>query len=125
MSVFPTEAESKDLAVIAHMLAAGEILPTQLPSKHFWSPHKKLAAAVFVSGLAEIRNHAHNRAKRRRVEEELSWVFSDDLSWPFSFLRLCELFHLDPDYVRRIVRDWLRRESSERPRMCSAHRHAA
>ncbi len=125
MSVSPVPMEHKDLAVIEHMLAAGEILPAQLPTKHLWSPEKKLAAAVFVSGLVEIRNHAHNPSRWRRVQEELAWVFSEDLAWPYSFLRLCELFHLDPEYVRRMVRDWLRAPRSQRPKMCSAHRHAA
>ncbi|MCX8072813.1 MAG: hypothetical protein N3C12_10230 [Candidatus Binatia bacterium] len=125
MSVFPFEAESQSLSVIEHMLASGEILPTQLPSRSSWSPEKKLAAAVFVSGLVEIRNYAHVPSRRKSVEQELQWVFSDDDSWPYSFLRLCELLHLDPQYVRNMVKGWLARPASERRRICSAHRHAA
>ncbi|GIW43477.1 MAG: hypothetical protein KatS3mg077_0759 [Candidatus Binatia bacterium] len=124
MSVFPSDVEARDLAIIEHMMATGEIVAAQMPSKHFWSPEKKLAAAVFVSGLVEIRNHVHNPAKRKQVEKELAWVFSDDTDWPYSFVRLCELFQLHPDYVRRIVSEWLSAQPSRR-RMCSTHRHAA
>lgn len=125
MSEFPFRTELQELAVIEHMLATGEILPSQLPTKYIWTPEKKLAAAVFVSGLVEIRNHGHDPRKRRRVEEEVKWVFSNDTRWPYSFLRLCELLQLHPDYVRRIVRAWLEKPPTRRPRLCSAHRHAA
>lgn len=125
MSIFPSEADNRDLHVIEHMLASGQVLPEQMPSACYWTPEKKLAAAVFVGGLVEVRNHAHDLARRRRVAEELAWIFSNDTTWPYSFVRLCELFHLDPAYVRRIVRAWLEPGTTARKRMCSTHRHAA
>lgn len=111
--------------VILHMLASGEIVPAQLPSASFWSPEKKLAAAVLVSALVEIRDHHADPGHRKSVMEDVAWVNSDDASWPFSFLRLCELLRLEPDYVRGMVRRWLSEPKERRYRLCSPHRHAA
>jgi hypothetical protein len=112
------------LAVIEHLLASGEIVAAQQPDQRPWSPEKKLAAAVLASALVEIRDHHADPTHRKTVAEDVAWVFSDDGSWPFSFLRLCELFRLDPEYVRSRVRKWLS-EPQRRYRLCSAHRHAA
>lgn len=125
MSIFPSEAGQRDLQVIEHLVASGEVLPEQMPSACYWTPEKKLAAAVFVGGLVEVRNHARDPAYQRRVAEELRWIFSDDTTWPYSFVRLCELFHLEPAYVRQIVRKWLKSDSHRRRRICSTHRHSA
>jgi len=125
MSGILIDPEHHELRFLEHWLASGEILPSQMPTSAFWSPEKKLAAAVFASGLVTIRNHAHDPARRKEVAEDIAWVFSDDTSWPYSFLRLCELFRLDPGYVRRIVRTWIQEASPLRRKMCSTHRHAA
>lgn len=37
------------------------------------------------------------------------WLASDDVSWPCSFLPICELFDLDPDWLRRGLAQWVAR----------------
>ena len=96
------------LKVIEHFLAGGELLSSQLPSASSWSPEKKLAAAIFSAGLA---------ARDRR------WIYSDNAHWPFSFLRLCELFNLEPSWVRQVVRSW--ENGSVRKGTRKRFRHAA
>lgn len=125
MSKVLTHDFEEEASVIVHMLASGEIVPAQWPSASFWSSEKKLAAAVLVSALVEIRDHHADATHRKTVAEDLEWVYSNDTSWPFSFLRLCELFHLEPEYVRGMVRRWMAEGRERRYRLCSAHRHAA
>ena len=96
----------QDLAVIENLMAGGQMLSVQLPSPTTWSPEKRLAGAVLASALVEIRDHWRDRGYRRRVSEDVEWIQSDDAEWPFSFVRLCGLFGLEPEWVREIVAQW-------------------
>lgn len=122
-----SHAMSGDVAVIEHMLASGEIVAAQLPSYSNWTPEKKLAAAAFTSALLNVRDHTHsaNRRHQRDALEDIAWIRSDDAEWPYSFVRMCELFGLDPAWVRRRVDDWTRYPSIHHGRRFSTHRHAA
>jgi len=113
------------LAVIDGLMAAGEMLPTQLPVTTDWSPHKKMAAAVLASGLVEIRDHHGNRSHRRRVAEALEWVRADDASWPYAFVPLCELFGLETDWVREVVDAWIGTPRAARKPISYLYRQAA
>jgi hypothetical protein len=116
---------SGGLAVIDHLMSGGELLPAQLPSATHWTPEKKLAAAVLASAMVEIRDHCGNPAHRRRVAEALEWVALDDTAWPFSFVRLCNLFDLDPEWVRGVVRRWVEVPPEERKSISFLYRQAA
>src|SRR4051812_44383055 len=83
---------SAGLAVIDDLMAGGELLPAQLPKATQWTPEKKLAAAVLASALVEVRDHYGSPTHRRLVAEALEWIALDDADWPFSCVRLCELF---------------------------------
>lgn len=119
------DSEGGDTGVIHHFLATGEILPAQMPSPSNWSPEKKLAGAVLAHTLIEIRDHQRDPHYRRRIAQDLEWVASDDTEWPYSFVPLCELFGLEPQYVRSTVARWTQTKSFPAPRPWSAHRHAA
>ena len=93
-------------AAVEGLLAAGEILPAQLSSVCIWSPEKSLAAAVLATALTEIRDHQGNPKRWPRIAEELAWVRSDANDHLCSFLRICELLNLDPDWVRETVERW-------------------
>jgi hypothetical protein len=113
-------------SVIAGLMAAGALLPEQMPAASApWSPEKKLAAAVLASALTDIRVYHGRRSRQRQVAEALEWVQSDDTAWPFSFLRLCALFGLDSDWVRAAVNGWTRMPPHEREPRRITFRHAA
>lgn len=116
---------AQDLTVIADLMASGQMLPSQLPSRSEWTPEKRLAAAVLASALVGVRDHAHNPTYRRKIAEDLEWFASDDATWPFSFVRLCDLFDLDPEWVRQAVARWLKRPLSKAQRPTTPYRHAA
>ncbi len=104
-------------SVVDDLMAAGALLPVQTPAASpSWSPEMRLAAAVLAGALSEIRVHHGRRSRRRQVAEALAWVRSNDTAWPFSFLRLCALFALDPDWVRSAVERWTRMSRPERGR---------
>lgn len=48
----------------------------------------------------------HNRRVQRLAQEAERWFFSDDLSWPFSFVNICTVLSLEPEYVRRGLQRW-------------------
>ena len=115
-----------DLHVLQHMFEGGEILSAQLPQACHWSPEKRLAAAVLTSALATVRDMHRKRSRRsqREAQEDLRWIESNDMAWPMSFGRICQLLHIDPSWVRGQVRRWQRGQDTSIYRMPS-HRHAA
>ena len=45
------------------------------------------------------------RAKQLGREAE-RWLFSDDPSWPFSFVSICNVLELCPQYIRQGLKRW-------------------
>ena len=113
-----------DLPVLEQLIAGGEMVPAQLPSASNWTAEKRLAGAVLMSALVEIRDRHADPHYRRRVKQDLEWVFSDDSAWPFSFVRLCHLFELEPAWVRDVVNEW-RHAPAARKRQSTRYCHAA
>jgi len=105
-------------------MAAGQMVAAQLPTPSNWTPEKRLAASVLASALVEVRDQAGAPRRQQEVAETIEWIMSDDTEWPYSFLRLCQLFDLQPEWVRKVVRSWLQaaRKQSRRP---SIYRQAA
>jgi hypothetical protein len=63
---------------------------------------KDLAAGILKQAALDLRRF---QAATRGVEREFyldayRWVMSDDCSWPFSFLNICQLLNLPPETVR-------------------------
>jgi hypothetical protein len=112
------------LGVIQHLMASGQMVAAQLPSASNWTPEKRLAAAVLSSALVEVRDQAGELRRQRELAETVEWIMCDDSKWPYSFPRLCQLFDLEPDWVRQMVRNWLQagRKQARRP---SVYRQAA
>ncbi len=94
------------LVVVQHLMACGQLLATQLPSASTWTPEKRLAAAVLSSTLVEVRDHGTDHRRRRQIAKALAWIATDDSAWPYSFVRLCQVFGLRPEWVREVVRGW-------------------
>jgi hypothetical protein len=101
----------EQLRVLRELLCGGEIVPAQLPSPTHWSPGLRLAAAVLAQAMADIRLRRPDGRDHIHVNAAVRWVRSDDASWPLSFLRICELFHLEPRWVRGRVARWMRRRA--------------
>ena len=125
MNTAAAKSYHADLAILDHLMAQGEMVPAQMPAPTHWTAEKRLAAAVFASALVEIRDHAGERKYRRKVAEDLEWVQSEDIEWPYSFLRLCEVFRLEAVWVRSVVQFWMTEPNTGSRRTFSTFRQAA
>lgn len=125
MHAHGSNRQETDLAMLEHLMACGEMVAAQAPSPTHWTPEKRLAAAILAGALVEVRDHAGERKYRRRVTQDLEWITSEEREWPFSFLRLCELFGLEAEWVRAIVQSWVDEPSAPSRRTFSAFRQAA
>jgi hypothetical protein len=69
---------------------------------HFETSRKDLAAGILKQAAIDLRRfHGANSAVEREFYLDAHrWVTSDDCSWPFSFLNVCQLLDLAPETVR-------------------------
>src|SRR5262245_51160738 len=113
-----------DLGAATRSLPPAAVLPEQ-----FHSP-----AASAVSGRGEValmravledaidcfrkQSSKTDRRSQRLLREAEEWLFTDDLRWPFSFLNICNVLGIDPEYVRRGLKRWreCRLPASETPK---------
>jgi hypothetical protein len=52
---------------------------------------------------------SHTRRERRLAQEAEEWVFSDNDRWLFSFVNICRALGLEPEYLRRGLKQWRQR----------------
>jgi hypothetical protein len=66
------------------------------------SPEQKLAAAVFFQAINDLQNFRHQRRETGRSlgVDAHNWIASNNRSWPYSFLNICNELHLAADVVR-------------------------
>ena len=97
-------------------------------SEHL-EPEKALLMAILEDAIHCYRKYraARDRAGRERFREVEQWIMKEGDDWLFSFNNVCEVLGLDPQYIRRGVRELSASPAeTERPRRrAGAHRHAA
>ena len=71
----------------------------------FETSRKDLAAGILKQAALDLRRfHGGTSAVEREFYlDAYRWVISDDCSWPFSFLNVCQLLNLAPETVREEV----------------------
>ena len=77
----------------------GEVI-VDLPPQRPWKQQvgeMRLMAAVLEDAIAILRKRPRSRAGREARE----WMLSRDMSYPFSYERICEALDLDADTVRQ------------------------
>ena len=64
---------------------------------------KDLAAGVLKQAAQDLRRFhgATSAIERELFLDAYRWVISDDCSWPFSFLTVCQLLNLAPESLRQ------------------------
>ncbi len=80
---------------------------------HERSGEEGLMLAVLQDALSVIRNgepravdgYLKNDDMGRLVNEARAWVMSNDSSWPFSFVSICDSLNISVSAVRRAVGD--------------------
>lgn len=71
-----------------------------------WPGERRLLLAVLEDAVASFLRYRTSRTTRgkRLFREDEAWFMSSDQSWAFSFESICAQLHLDPDYIRRGLR---------------------
>ena len=68
----------------------------------FETSRRDLAAGILEQATLDLRRFygATSGVEREFYLDAYRWVISDDCSWPFSFLNVCQLLDLIPETVR-------------------------
>ena len=71
----------------------------------FETSQKELAIGILKQAGLDLRRFhgATNAVEREFYLDAYRWVMSDDCSWPFSFLNVCQVLNLAPETVREEV----------------------
>jgi hypothetical protein len=71
-----------------------------------WGGEQFLMAAVLEDAIAMYLKPTSSGTSQARhvLRDARQWLHSEDRSWVFSFLRICEALNLDPDAIRRSLR---------------------
>ena len=71
----------------------------------FETSRKDLAAGILKQAALDLRRFhgATSAVEREFYLDAYRWVISDDCSWPFSFLNVCQMLNLAPETVREEV----------------------
>lgn len=100
-------------ALLERTLAAPVVDPGQVPMHapaRLESGELRLALAVLEDALRCVLRHHDSPVEEQRLaaREALDWLGRDDDA-PFTFVRICQLFELDPSWLRSAVRQRLSR----------------
>jgi len=68
-------------------------------------PEQRLALAVLENAVAMFQRRA--MVGGRDFAETRDWIFSDDATWPFSFVNVCEALCFEPQHIREGLAGWL------------------
>ena len=87
------------------LLAAGEYFDN-LSGRAQLEPEKELLLAVLQDGIQCFRDNLHARSEEKTAlcQEARAWIFGNDSGWLFSFLSICDLLDMDPEYIRQALR---------------------
>ena len=73
--------------------------------QQFETSRRDLAAGILKQAAVDLRRFhgATSGVEREFYLDAYRWVISDDCSWPFSFLNVCQTLNLAPGTVREEV----------------------
>jgi hypothetical protein len=74
-------------------------------NQQFETSRRDLAAGILKQAAVDLRRfHGGTSAVEREFYlDAYRWVLSNDCSWPFSFLNVCQTLNLAPETVREEV----------------------
>ncbi|HEV8718444.1 MAG TPA: hypothetical protein VGX03_37200 [Candidatus Binatia bacterium] len=101
-----------DLGVATHILSSNVILPAQFYGSAAGLDTTRgeiaLRRAVLEDaiGCFQKQTVSSGRRAQRLAREAEAWLFANDYNWPFSFVNICAVLGLDPEYIRMGLRRW-------------------
>lgn len=98
-------------------LTPAAVLPEQFHSSPRQYPYVRGEVALMQAVLEDAiecfqKQFGTPRFRDYRIAKEAEqWFFTDDYQWPFSFVNICSVLGIDPEYIRR----GLNKQKAERP----------
>jgi len=88
-----------------------------LRRKNLLEPEKRLMLAVLEDAINcfQINVMAQNGRRKKLFNESEDWIMGRDDDWIFSFVSICELLRLNPEYVRRGLLRWKEKKLARNP----------
>jgi hypothetical protein len=101
--------------IVERLLCAPFVDASQVPLHHAVRPESgemRLALAILDDALRCVLRHTHSALAHQRAEarEARRWIESEETSYALSFVPICQVFNLDPEWIRDMVRRRLARE---------------
>jgi len=78
---------------------------TQRERRNAQSSIRRLMYAILEDAVSVYTSEVRSSRQSRTFQQTRRWIDSNDRTWVFSFLRICEALDLDPDAIRREVRE--------------------
>src|ERR1700759_1685360 len=107
------------------------LLPIQyfeaMRRKHLLEGEKRLILSVLEDAIEcfmKCRDSATNKGQRLYRESD-EWIALEDKHWGFSFDNVCDMLDINPEYMRRGLRDWKQRKLEAMQRAAEARAEAA
>jgi hypothetical protein len=84
--------------------------------KRLLSPEHELVQAVLEAAVVDFQRYisARDTKGKKRFADAEEWILSDDFSWTFSFVNVCEVLSIAPDYLRQGLLGWKRKSLTEK-----------
>jgi hypothetical protein len=104
--VAPVNAVAKDFGLVASCPHSKDVTCPSKDGRQSGSskvcPERKLAVAVFSQAANDLQKFRYTRrgAGYSLYADARKWIASNDRSWPYSFLNLCDVLHLAADVIR-------------------------
>jgi hypothetical protein len=107
------------------------LLPIQyfeaMRRKHLLEGEKRLILSVLedaVECFMKCIDSPTNKGQRLFREAE-EWINLEDKHWVFSFDNVCEMLDINPEYMRRGLREWKQRKVESMARAAAEHARIA
>jgi hypothetical protein len=79
-------------------------------------PEIRLILAILEDAINCYQDNifALNKKRTQLYKDAEEWFMSDDASWVFSFVSICSLLNLEPEYFRQGLNRWVAKQRSGR-----------
>ena len=84
------------------------VLPVEIRDKIRSQPECQLLWAVLEEAIGTYVKYANatNRRGQRLFHEAEDWIFQDNYHWLCSFINICHILDVEPDYLRAGLMHW-------------------
>jgi hypothetical protein len=81
-------------------------------------PELALMGAVLQDAIRSFCECSGSRGvrSRRLFDETSQWFASPDHDWPFAFESICDTLSIEPEWIRRLLREWVDGPGSKQDR---------